>query len=165
VSDTTITTVETLTAQVRVLMVGNRQITLSVAKQLDEVRPHVIHPFGRIKTGTSTRGKYRGKDPALLEVIGEYRGDLVRASVTDRWLILAADPDDVTSPVCDECGATPHGRARIERRRDAVWTRPAALCPPCRETVHHRAGRKVSAMVAAWRAGRAELRALSGGES
>lgn len=29
--------VETLTAQVRVLMVGNRQITLSVARQLDHV--------------------------------------------------------------------------------------------------------------------------------
>jgi hypothetical protein len=85
--------------------------------------------------------------------------------VTDRWLVLAADPDAVTSPVCDECDATPAAPARIERRRDAVWTRPAVLCPPCRETVYHRAGRKVSAMVAEWRAGRAELRGLSGGES
>ena len=39
-------TVETLTAEVRVLMVGNRQITLSVAKQLDEVPIAEIEVFG-----------------------------------------------------------------------------------------------------------------------
>ena len=36
-SEMTTATVETLTAEVRVLAVGNRQITLSVAKQLDFV--------------------------------------------------------------------------------------------------------------------------------
>jgi hypothetical protein len=41
-------TVETLTAEVRVLMVGNRQITASVAKQLDQVRIMEIEVFGRI---------------------------------------------------------------------------------------------------------------------
>jgi hypothetical protein len=35
----TTATVETLTAQVRVLQVGNRQITLSIYKQLDTVSP------------------------------------------------------------------------------------------------------------------------------
>ena len=42
-------TVETLIAEVRVLMVGNRQITMSVAKQLDWVDECYMEPFGRIK--------------------------------------------------------------------------------------------------------------------
>lgn len=61
--------VETLTAQVRVLMVGNRQITLSVARQLDHVdslRAEQI--MGRVRIG-----KDRG-----LSIIGQNdSGDLV----------------------------------------------------------------------------------------
>jgi hypothetical protein len=41
-------TVETLTAEVRVLMVGSRQVTMSVYKQLDNVEPDQIEPFGRV---------------------------------------------------------------------------------------------------------------------
>jgi hypothetical protein len=41
-------TVRTLTAEVKVLMVGNRQVTLSVYRQLDAVRPDQIEPFGRV---------------------------------------------------------------------------------------------------------------------
>jgi hypothetical protein len=41
-------TVEVLTAEVRVLMVGSRQVTLSVYGQLDLVRPDHIEPFGRV---------------------------------------------------------------------------------------------------------------------
>lgn len=46
-------TVEVLTAEVRVLMVGSRQITLSVARQLDRVPWHRCHPFGRIRDSQS----------------------------------------------------------------------------------------------------------------
>lgn len=42
-------TIETLTAEVRVLMVGSRQVTLSVARQLDRVKIDEISPFGRVK--------------------------------------------------------------------------------------------------------------------
>ena len=42
-------TVETLTAEVRVLMVGNRQITQSVAKQLDRVKLSQLEVFGRVR--------------------------------------------------------------------------------------------------------------------
>lgn len=42
-------TVETLTAEVRVLMVGSRQITLSVYAQLDSVDFDEIEPFGRVR--------------------------------------------------------------------------------------------------------------------
>lgn len=42
-------TVEALTAEVRVLMVGNRQITQSVAKQLDRVSLDGMEMFGRVR--------------------------------------------------------------------------------------------------------------------
>lgn len=48
--------VDVLTAEVRVLMVGARQVTLSVVKQLDQFDIYtyplsMFVPFGRIKTG------------------------------------------------------------------------------------------------------------------
>lgn len=42
-------TVETLTAEVRVLMVGNRQITRSIARQLDQIPLRDLTPFGRVR--------------------------------------------------------------------------------------------------------------------
>lgn len=50
-SDVTTATVETMTAEVHVLMVGKRQITLSVARQLDHIRFADIDPMGRINIG------------------------------------------------------------------------------------------------------------------
>jgi hypothetical protein len=44
-------TVETLTAEVRVLMVGSRQITLSVARQLDVVSLWDINAWNRVRLG------------------------------------------------------------------------------------------------------------------
>lgn len=41
-------TVETLAAEVRVMMIGKRQVTLSVVRQLDVVRPDDVEPFGRV---------------------------------------------------------------------------------------------------------------------
>jgi hypothetical protein len=41
--------VEVLTAEVRVLMVGSRQVTLSVLAQLDTVAFDEIEPFGRVR--------------------------------------------------------------------------------------------------------------------
>ncbi len=71
--------VEVLTAEVRVLMVGSRQVTLSVARQLDEVKPDDVTPFGRVRTGTTKRPWYAAE---LLEVVGAgHLGDLVRSSM------------------------------------------------------------------------------------
>jgi len=42
-------TVQTLTAEVRTLVVGSRQITMSVAKQLDVVPLTQLQVFGRVK--------------------------------------------------------------------------------------------------------------------
>lgn len=55
-------TVEVLTAEVRVLVVGRRQITMSVYRQLDTVEPEHIEPFGRVKDegpGVSVIGRIR----------------------------------------------------------------------------------------------------------
>ena len=46
---TTTATVQTLTAQVRVLMVGSRQVTLSVFRQLDFAAIDDINIFGRVR--------------------------------------------------------------------------------------------------------------------
>lgn len=51
-------TVETLTASVNVLQVGNRQITLSVARQLDNVSPFEIEPMGRVRLSAKGRSEY-----------------------------------------------------------------------------------------------------------
>ncbi len=51
-ADQTTATVETLTAEVRVLMVGNRQVTASVAKQLDHVALSELEIMGRVRIET-----------------------------------------------------------------------------------------------------------------
>jgi hypothetical protein len=78
-------TVEVLTAAVRVLMVGNRQVTLSVYRQLDEVTPAEIEPFGRVRDRQDGAGQG-------VNVVGVHRetGALVRsvASKTPRPVIV-----------------------------------------------------------------------------
>jgi hypothetical protein len=46
---TTTATVELLTAEVRTVMIGRRQVTLSTYRQLDEVAPEVVEAFGRVR--------------------------------------------------------------------------------------------------------------------
>jgi hypothetical protein len=71
-------TVEVLTAEVRVLMVGSRQVTLSVARQLDEIEDCEITPFGRIETGRKD-----GPRITAVEVIGRATdGSLARSVAT-----------------------------------------------------------------------------------
>ena len=70
-------TVEVLTAEVRVLQVGRRQITLSVYRQLDAVDLDDIELFGRINDGGSI---FQGD----CFVVGRRNGtgELVRSSIT-----------------------------------------------------------------------------------
>jgi hypothetical protein len=66
-------TVETLTAEVRVLVVGSRQVTMSVYNQLDRADFDQIEPFGRVTPKDASGG---------VCVIGKRRdgaGDLVRS--------------------------------------------------------------------------------------
>jgi hypothetical protein len=76
-------TVETLTAEVRVLIVGSRQVTLSVFRQLDEVHPEEIKPFGRVRSGRRCPFAVTG----LIEVAGSAYGQLARSFVQyETWL-------------------------------------------------------------------------------
>jgi hypothetical protein len=96
-------TVETLTAEVRVLMVGSRQVTLSVFKQLDSVDPETddgdhFQPFGRVRSGEKIRDWDRVDKPYMtdpwLELIGrdDRTGVLVRMQITQSdWHIIAAE--------------------------------------------------------------------------
>jgi hypothetical protein len=74
----TTTIVKTLTAEVRVLMVGSRQVTLSVYNQLDCIPHRQIDPFGRVNPRDADPGRVYavGRDPET--------GVLARAK-TPRW--------------------------------------------------------------------------------
>ncbi|MGX9295152.1 hypothetical protein [Tsukamurella paurometabola] len=86
---TTTANVETLTAEVRVLQVGNRQITKSVYLQLDTAMPdEEFHAFGRVRPGNGPRvpdWAYARTGPAVrasrVELVGldTYSGALVRS--------------------------------------------------------------------------------------
>jgi hypothetical protein len=65
-------TVETLVAEVRVLMVGSRQVTLSVARQLDWVDLEDMEPFGRVRLDTSATVIGRDRDTGAL-VLASYQ--------------------------------------------------------------------------------------------
>lgn len=87
--------VELLTAEVRVLMVGSRQITLSVFRQLDWIPPQEIVPFGRI---TDPRDSKHAGDPERLfvTVVGKGKaGQLARSRI-----------DELTRPEWEEARAT-----------------------------------------------------------
>lgn len=81
-------TVQTLTAEVRVLTYGTRQITKSVVAQLDAIRADAIQPFGRIRTGQKIAEPWGVPELPELELIGRHprTGVLVKANVmsTDR---------------------------------------------------------------------------------
>lgn len=68
-------TVEVLTAEVRVLMVGSRQVTLSVYKQLDvAILGREFEIFGRIRAGRFAAATGYAKD--VIEVVGARDGTL-----------------------------------------------------------------------------------------
>jgi hypothetical protein len=62
-------TVETLTAEVRTLMVDIRQVTTSVYRQLDIVPPNAIEPFGRVRSGETFKDA-AGDEVSVVEVVG-----------------------------------------------------------------------------------------------
>jgi hypothetical protein len=100
-------TVEALTAEVRALMVGTRQVTLSGYRQLDDVHPDCCEPFGRVRDSRDRAGTKNLAIPEpTIYVIGRSveTGALVRASrfkPRDPRGSFAADPsrastDEVT---------------------------------------------------------------------
>ena len=69
--------VEALTAEIRVLQVGSKPVTLSAARQLDLVDASEIRPFGRVRIDPKPAA-------GLIEVIGSVDGILARSSATSR---------------------------------------------------------------------------------
>lgn len=71
--------VQALTAEVRTLVVGSRQVTMGIYAQIDRVEPGRLVPFGRVRprdgygwvcvvgrhvdTGALVRSRVRSKDP------------------------------------------------------------------------------------------------------
>jgi hypothetical protein len=82
VSNSTTATVETLTAEVRVLIVDSRQVTLSVYGQLDEVPCTDIEPFGRVRPRDAEQGRVyivgRDKESGALVRSSAWIWDMVR---------------------------------------------------------------------------------------
>lgn len=72
-------TVITLTAEVKTLVLGARQVTLGVFAQLDQVPPEEIIPFGRVSPP--------GEKEPVVQVVGKHRetGTLVRSSYPISW--------------------------------------------------------------------------------
>ena len=68
--------VQLLTAEVRTLVVGARQVALSVYAQLDECPPELIEPFGRVRPREAGRWH--------TYVVGRIYGELVRSSVLSK---------------------------------------------------------------------------------
>lgn len=65
-------TVEALTAEVRALMIGSRQVTLSVYRQLDTVPHEQCEPFGRVRDSKD--------EPGCIWVVGrDTTGALIRS--------------------------------------------------------------------------------------
>jgi hypothetical protein len=99
-------TVEVLTAEVRVVQVGRRQVTLSVVRQLDWADPADVEPFGRVRTGDKPPGRPRAfssfglsqvKSPVSVEIIGSAAGVLVR-SVSWRTVLTCTSGGGGTCP-------------------------------------------------------------------
>jgi hypothetical protein len=66
-----------LTAEIRVLQVGSKPVTLSAARQLDSVDGSAIKPFGRVRIDPKPAD-------GLIEVIGSVNGILARSSASAR---------------------------------------------------------------------------------
>jgi hypothetical protein len=89
--------VEVLTAEVRVLQVGSRQVTLSVCEQLDPVRPDHITPFGRVRRRPHCRDSGDDCPGDCVDVVGSDRaGTLVRCCLS-RWPSFTIDGADLDS--------------------------------------------------------------------
>lgn len=77
VSSASESSVEVLTAEIRVLQVGSKPIALSAARQLDAVDGAAIKPFGRVRIDPKPAD-------GLIEVIGSVNGVLARSSARAR---------------------------------------------------------------------------------
>lgn len=102
-------TVEVLTAKVRVLMVGSRQVTLSVYRQLDEIPLLAMEAFGRVRA----EPRPDDDEPRRIQVVGASRDGQLCAS----WLWRSLNRMIYTDPGGRFANAG-HGEQEWERLSD-----------------------------------------------
>jgi hypothetical protein len=97
-SPVTTAEVETLTAEVKTLVVGNRQVTLSVYRQLDHAWAWDVEAFGRVNDrggDDPNRGKRvrRSTPTRRVEVVGRHlkTGALVRCELENHSGLILGD--------------------------------------------------------------------------
>jgi hypothetical protein len=119
--------VEVLSAEVRVLKVGNGQITRSMYRQLDEATLDRFEPFGRVKDN-----KRKTKE-GVLQLVG-------RDSKTAALVRYIAQPSNWSSsrdPLNSSTGSSTPGNRHPTQlptaRTDAAWSGPGRrlLAPRC----------------------------------
>lgn len=115
-SEQTTASVESLTAAVRVLMVGNRQVTLSVARQLDKVPWQDIQPFGRVRISKDDDGKWG-------TIVGSNSdGDLVIADAPPEGVRIKYEQQKDYPTLCDRQSNVTFAHSLTESERYAVAT-------------------------------------------
>jgi hypothetical protein len=120
--------VEVLTAEVRVLMVGSRQVTLSVHAQLDQVKPGEIDPFGRVAPRDSEHGQVyvvgasrREADRATLVRSSDQRADEHRRLASYyRCMVPVAAERERAERELEQVGPLPQDRWPLENRLSAL---------------------------------------------
>jgi hypothetical protein len=121
-------TVKVLTAEVRVLMVGARQVTLSVYRQLDWVPPGCLEPFGRVNdrpdggvevVGRSARARDRGAlvrsrvVPSIERQQAEGWRQSAEASRKGSIIYTADGRGELTAEDCDRHASVAEARVRL----------------------------------------------------
>lgn len=105
--------VQVLTAEVRTLMVGSRQVTLSVYNQLDSVRYTDIEPFGRVNPRQAEQDWYY--------VVGRERDDgtLVRSRLPTLAYMVRMSRE--RKEIAHGRLITGDGRSTLERRLENAF--------------------------------------------
>lgn len=107
-------TVEVLTAEVRTLMVGSRQVTLSVYRQLDWVPNDAIQPFGRVRADTKPVDRLSDE----VQVVGVSEdGALVRSRLSRQSTVTGSDRQHYEEWELEDIDAT----VIEENERHARW--------------------------------------------
>jgi hypothetical protein len=122
--------VQVLTAEVQTLVVGSRQVTLSVFWQLDRVDPLAVEPFGRVQPRDADRG--------FIWVVGRHAGTgaLVRSRLAELWPTDAQAEADAFPVPDDERQHiyVPNGSgAYVERILPTAWRELRTLADEWRQ--------------------------------
>ncbi len=107
-------TIEVLTAEVRVLMVGSRQITLSVYRQLDRIDHEEVEPFGRVSDVQDEKWAREQEMGRAVFVVGRHAGTGALVRSEREWpQPRAVRVDGLTTGYARDRGIKVDGQAAI----------------------------------------------------